>query len=260
MTTWSEERSNTVLSRLAERVRHSVNAHREFTTVRREDLTWRTVAAGCDETLLATTAYTRVVQVRLAADAALHWPADAHAQEVLVVQGCVLAVPAGRDEPSVLAAHGFALRNAVAAGTLRAHDGPALLYVRHLLADAQTLPEPERTWWHMPRAALQLVPAGARKWRPSFPGVDVMPLWGSAAITSMLVRFAPGASVPDHHHAVHEDCLMLEGEMFLGDILLRAGDYQLAPAGGGHFGEMSDVGGTFFFHGAIDPVLIPGKA
>jgi len=45
--------------------------------------------------------------------------------------------------------------------------------------------------------------------------------------------------------------------MFLGDVLLQRGDYQLAPAGGGHFGETSDVGCTFFFHGAIDPVLVP---
>jgi hypothetical protein len=48
---------------------------------------------------------------------------------------------------------------------------------------------------------------------------------------------------------------VLQGEMFLGDILLRAGDYQLAPAGGTHFGETSDVGVLFFFHGALDPVL-----
>jgi quercetin dioxygenase-like cupin family protein len=98
-----------------------------------------------------------------------------------------------------------------------------------------------------------------RSWREGFEGVQTLALWGTADVVSMLVRFAPGAGVPDHHHAVHEDCLMLEGSMFLGDIVLRAGDYQLAPAGGGHFGEMSDVGGTFFFHGALDPVLVPPR-
>jgi hypothetical protein len=259
MKPWSKERSHALQQRLAQRVRHSADAHREFITVRREDLIWQTVAPGAEEALLACTAYTRVVQVRLAAGAALHWPGGTHAQEVLVVQGQLQASPAGDEAPGVLAACGLALRAAAAAGTLRAHEGPALLYVRHLQAEVHTLPEPERAWWLMPRAALQLVPAGARKWRPNFPGVEVLPLWGSAAITSMLVRFAPGASVPDHRHAVHEDCLMLEGEMFLGDILLRTGDYQLAPAGGGHVGETSDVGGTFFFHGAIDPVLIPPR-
>ena len=259
MKSWPEDRIDALQQRLAERVRRSADAHREFTTVRREDLPWQSVAEGCEEARLTSTAYTRVVQVRLAAGGALHWPADAHAQEVLVVQGSVEALPAGTATPTALLPYALALRDGAAAGTLQAAAGPALLYVRHLLAPVPTLPEPERAWWQLPRAALQLVPAGARKWRPNFPGVEVMPLWGSAAITSMLVRFGPGAGVPDHRHAVHEDCLMLEGEMFLGDILLRAGDYQLAPAGGGHFGEMSDVGGTFFFHGAIDPMLVPPK-
>jgi quercetin dioxygenase-like cupin family protein len=258
MTPWSKERSDAVQRRLTERVHRSVDAHREYTTVRREDLDWQTVASGSEEALLATTAYTRVVQVRLAAGTALHWPGDAHAQEVLVLQGSLDATPSGTDASIELTAGGFALKDAAGAGTLRARGGAARLYVRHLLQETQNLPEPERAWWLLPRSPLQLVPAGARRWRPNFPGVDVMPLWGSSTITSMLVRFAPGASVPDHRHDVHEDCLMLEGEMFLGDILLRAGDYQLAPAAGGHFSEMSERGGTFFFHGAIDPVLIPG--
>lgn len=259
MSSWPDERSAALQQRLAERVRRSVQAHREFTTVRREDLRWQPVGAGSEAAVLTATAYSRVELVQLGPGAALHWPADAHAQEVLVVQGRVQARPADVAEPTALSPYGFALRAAADAGSLLAFDGPARLYVRHLLVDVQALPEPERSWWQLPRAALQLVPAGARKWRPNFPGVEVMPLWGSPAITSMLVRFAPGAAVPDHRHAVHEDCLMLEGEMFLGDILLRPGDYQLAPAGGGHFGEMSDVGGTFFFHGAIDPVLVPAK-
>jgi quercetin dioxygenase-like cupin family protein len=257
MKTWPNERSRALQQRLAARVHRSAVAHRDFVTIRREGLAWRTVADGCEEAPLTTTAYTRVALVRLQAGAALHWPDDAHAQEVLVVAGCVLARPGAAAAPALLSRHGLALRDADDAGALVAHDGPALVYVRHLVAGVPTLPEPERAWWQMPRAPLHLVSPASRRWRPSFEGVEVLPLWGSAAITSMLVRFAPGAGVPDHRHAVHEDCLMLEGEMFLGDILLRAGDYQLAPAGGGHFGEMSERGGTFYFHGAIDPVLVP---
>jgi quercetin dioxygenase-like cupin family protein len=79
-----------------------------------------------------------------------------------------------------------------------------------------------------------------------------MPLWGHPDCTSMLVRFAPGAGVPDHQHAVHEDCLMLEGEMFLGDILLRPGDYQLAPAGSGHLATETDTGVVIYAHGDLD--------
>ena len=139
---------------------------------------------------------------------------------------------------------------------MTALDARTQVYVRQMRVDPATLEEPEAQWWRVQRAPLQLVLPAKRRWHATFPGVEVMPLWGNPAVTSMLVRFAAGAGVPDHQHAVHEDCLMLEGEMFLGDILLRPGDYQLALAGSGHFGEMSDVGGTFFFHGAIDPVLI----
>ena len=83
-----------------------------------------------------------------------------------------------------------------------------------------------------------------------------MALCGDKQVMSMLVRFEAGACVLDHQHAVDEDCLVLRGEMFLGDILLRTGDYQLAPAGGAHFDETSDVGATFYFHGALDPALL----
>ena len=69
--------------------------------------------------------------------------------------------------------------------------------------------------------------------------------WRAADVVSMLVRFDAGASVPDHHHAIEEDSLVIDGEMFLGDLLLRQGDFQLAPAGGGHWGETSDVGCLF---------------
>jgi quercetin dioxygenase-like cupin family protein len=137
-----------------------------------------------------------------------------------------------------------------------AQAAPCVVYVRQMQVAPELIAGPEGRWWAMPRLPLQITHAVGRRWRPTFEGVEVLPMWGAADITSMLVRFAPGASVPDHHHAAHEDCLMLAGEMFLGDILLRPGDYQLAPAGGGHFGETSDVGCTFFFHGAIDPVLV----
>mgnify|MGYP001132728637 CR=1 FL=1 len=106
-----------------------------------------------------------------------------------------------------------------------------------------------------PRPARHGRLAGAGRVGPQPPGVQVLPLAAKRHVVSMLVRFEPGAGVPDHGHEIDEDCLVLEGEMFLGDILLRPGDYQLAPAGGGHFGETSDAGVLFFFHGAVDAAL-----
>lgn len=247
-----------VRRRLAERIRASVQAHREFRTIRREQLLWSIAAPGCAAAALTRTEYTQVSLVRLEPGAALPWPAGACGQEVLVVEGSVAAEPT-TGPPQRLPRWSLALRRDEGAGVLQAADGSALLYVRHLLAPPADLPAPEADWWAVPAQPLQCVPVGQRRWRDGFAGVQTLALWGTPQIVSMLVRFAPGAGVPDHRHAVHEDCLMLEGSMFLGDIVLRAGDYQLAPAGGGHFGEMSDVGGTFYFHGAIDPVLDPKR-
>jgi hypothetical protein len=44
--------------------------------------------------------------------------------------------------------------------------------------------------------------------------------------------------------------MILEGEIFLGDTLLSAGEYQWAPAGSKHAGLYSDVGATIFVSGA----------
>ena len=271
--------------RLAERARRSVIAHRDHFTVRRVDQVWSPAGAGCQQALLWQGPAVRTTLFRLARGAALPWHGDVTGQEILVLEGRIRArgavVGDSVNHPNcsdrtdrtdrtdctdhtncadiaaepLLIPWAYALRSKAEAGRLNATDAGALVYVRQLLVDPTTLPEPEAQWWQLDRAPLHLVLSGARRWRPNFPGVEVLPLWGNAKVASMLVRFAAGAGVPDHAHAVQEDCLMLEGDMFLGDILLRPGDYQRAAAGSRHFGEMSDVGGTFFFHGAIDPVL-----
>jgi hypothetical protein len=48
---------------------------------------------------------------------------------------------------------------------------------------------------------------------------------------------------------VEEECLMLSGEAFFGDILLRAGEYQHAPLGSRHGEAFSDVGALLYVHG-----------
>ncbi len=97
------------------------------------------------------------------------------------------------------------------------------------------------------------VAAGAQGWQPLRQGVDIKPLHMVGERISMLVRFQPGANVPAHPHGLGEECLMLEGDLFLGDVLLREGEFQFAPAGSGHDGLLSDVGCLLYFCGAIDP-------
>ena len=236
-----------------ERVRRSALAHREYVTVRREDGEAHPGAGGTTSRTLWASARMRVEIVRLDAGAALPWPADATAQELLVLDGALTgagAQPVGR--------HAYGVRQrGEGDAPLRAVGavGASTVYVRQRLVEPRHLPALEARWWGLASPSARWVDPSRRRWAQTSPGVEVLSLRGDRDVVSMLVRFAPGAAVADHHHALDEDCLVLEGEMFLGDILLRTGDYQLAPAGGSHFGECSDVGVLFFFHGALDPVL-----
>jgi hypothetical protein len=239
-------------SGLMARLRASVSAHRQYTTVRREDHRWFSVAPGLQAQGLRESEDFQVCLWRLESGARLRWPVGALALEVLVIEGGLIdetgtPLQAAQD-------YAYLLCHEPAQWNQWTASGSTTLYIRTRRAPLHKLSSLEAHWWQL--ACAQSGTAPRRRWARTTPGVEVMGLCGDKQVVSMLVRFEAGACVSDHHHAIDEDCLLLQGEMFLGDILLRAGDYQLAPASGTHFGETSDVGVTFFFHGALDPVLL----
>ena len=79
-------------------------------------------------------------------------------------------------------------------------------------------------------------------WDDFCPGVRIKALWEGGARRTVLVRMRAGASVKAHAHALEEECMMLAGEAFIGDTLLRSGEYQLAPQGSRHGEVSTDVG------------------
>lgn len=93
-------------------------------------------------------------------------------------------------------------------------------------------------------------------WQPLREGVEICPLHAEGPAISLLARFAAGASVPAHEHGIAEECLMVEGELFLGDLLLPEGGFQAAPAGSQHGDLFADAPCLLFFHGAIDAAAI----
>jgi quercetin dioxygenase-like cupin family protein len=68
----------------------------------------------------------------------------------------------------------------------------------------------------------------------------------------MLYHALPGAAVPHHGHRRDEECLMLAGDFFLDEVLLRPLDYQIAPAGTEHRSASTDTGLLVFAHGDLD--------
>ena len=93
---------------------------------------------------------------------------------------------------------------------------------------------------------------GLAGWPDYAPGIQRRVLWQHAGQAAMLYFAQPGATVPLHTHGHDEECLMVQGELFLDDTLLQEGDYQLAPAGTGHGITETDIGVVIYAHGDLD--------
>ncbi len=115
--------------------------------------------------------------------------------------------------------------------------------------------------WVFVREADPAAPPGERAftvrdaeagWPDYAPGIRRRVLWQHAGQAAMLYCAQPGAQVPHHDHGHDEECLMVQGELFLDDVLLRAGDYQLAPAGTAHRLTETDTGVVLYAHGDLD--------
>jgi anti-sigma factor ChrR (cupin superfamily) len=92
-------------------------------------------------------------------------------------------------------------------------------------------------------------------WRFMAPGVTVKTLWRDrrSGRWSALLRVEPGAIYPPHDHDEDEECLVLEGELRFGDLLLKAGDFHLARKGHRHPGATSAGGCLLYLSGAHGP-------
>jgi len=237
---------------LLDRVQRSALAHRAFTTVRREDAAWTQTSPQLRQCALSAAGGMRVDLLKLAPGASIAWPLQVQAQEILVVEG-TLAVSAAGSPPIELAALNHRVLGRAAGWRQTAGSMGASLYVRSRSVDLDRLSDAEAQWWQAAQNASRAAAPPACHWFKHLQGVEVAVLQAHGGVASMLVRIAPGAVVPDHGHSLDEDCFMLDGDMFLGDILMRAGDYQLAPTGCQHVGIASDSGGLFYVHGAALP-------
>jgi anti-sigma factor ChrR (cupin superfamily) len=84
-----------------------------------------------------------------------------------------------------------------------------------------------------------------QKWRKTrYDGVEYKILYvdtETKSVTSLL-KLEPGAAYPAHRHAAVEQCLVLEGSVRIGQIMLESGDFEYANAGTDHAVVQSDTG------------------
>ena len=91
------------------------------------------------------------------------------------------------------------------------------------------------------------------EWMPIRPGLERKLLYRDPATgtESYLFRMEPGALIEGHHHARAEECLVLEGDLTIGDLHLNAGDYHVAARGSIHPVLRSQGGAVMFVRGAV---------
>ena len=89
----------------------------------------------------------------------------------------------------------------------------------------------------LPPQASRFVDVAALPWEKTrFPGVEGKTLLidRETGVVTSLMKFAPGARLPDHEHMRIEQTYVLEGSLICGEGECKAGEYVWRPAGSRH--------------------------
>ncbi|HCB12592.1 MAG TPA: hypothetical protein DEP36_03340 [Gammaproteobacteria bacterium] len=138
---------------------------------------------------------------------------------------------------------------------------------RRLTPLAAALPEatPRTSVWEAIETALDAqsppntvtVRAQEGEWRKLAPGIEIKLLLvdREAGFQSFLLKLAPGSQIPAHDHSSLEECLLLEGDMIIGDRHYTSGDYHAALPGSRHETLSTRAGGIVFLRSELRPDL-----
>jgi anti-sigma factor ChrR (cupin superfamily) len=98
----------------------------------------------------------------------------------------------------------------------------------------------------LPPLASRFVEVAALPWEKTrFPGVEAKTLLvdRETGVVTSLMKFAPGARLPDHEHVLIEQTYVLEGSLVCGEGECKAGDFVWRPAGSRHQAWAGPQGG-----------------
>lgn len=95
------------------------------------------------------------------------------------------------------------------------------------------------------------VQAGADGWQPFGPGLQIKVLHEHEGTMSYLLKLAPGAQLPPHRHPQDEECVVLEGELRIGALVVPAGGFHLARRDTLHDRIGTDTGAVIYLRGAV---------
>lgn len=99
--------------------------------------------------------------------------------------------------------------------------------------------------------------AGDPGWQPFGTGLSLKVLHRAGDVMSYLLRLDAGASLPVHRHPVDEECVVLEGEVIIGQQLrLGPGGFHLGRKDVLHDRLHSPGGALIFLRGAIPEIAL----
>jgi quercetin dioxygenase-like cupin family protein len=233
--------------RLENRVQTSIDKHSGLRTVRSREGVWSDLMAGIRYKPLWESPQGNSVLVEFAPGASLPLHRHNYLEEGIVLSGCLQlddleltqfdyhVSPAGSRHGRIRSKQGGV---AYLRGTSL---GQPLSMFKEVLGgllpknhkESESIFSHEGDWIEVQKGLLQKV------------------LWTDGTVVSRFFRIEPGTTIEGHYHPLDEECMMLSGDIFLGDILVQEGDYHLAPAGTEHLEIFSDTGALLYVRGAI---------
>lgn len=100
------------------------------------------------------------------------------------------------------------------------------------------------------------VRAGAGEWIGVSPGLKIKIMNRIEAINrqTFMAWLQPGAEYVDHDHDQDEEIYMIEGDLMIGDLVLKTGDFHVARAGRHHPVHRTKAGCLCLISQAISPI------
>lgn len=243
-------------SRLGARVAASAARHRGLTTLRNGDAQWQEVANGVRAWVLHDNGASRSTLIEFDPGASMAAHRHTAHEECIVLRG---SLDAGGCLVRVNDYH-VAPAGSRHAGLSSPEGGMAYVRGTSVGKMRDMLREYFAGWLPGTGPAPYTIPAHSGEWRDWVQGAAIKPLFSADGEASVLLRLDAGARVTLPPATAGRECLLLTGEVFVGDILVRQGEYQVAQVAqvaqvgqveeGAEVSELySDTGALLFVHG-----------
>lgn len=241
-----EQQRATIRARLFQRIHASAAAESPRVTIRSDQGQWRKILPGvCAKTL---DQHNRAFLLDIEPGASLPMHRHHEDEECIVLRGS-----ASLGDLKVNTGDYHMARAGSRHGKISSASG-ALLYLRGIPVGHTAEVARDFLTALLPGDGRELITirASEGEWSDLAPGVSSKPLYDDGHTRSSLVRITAGTRWTSQQAllAHDEECLLLEGDAFFGDTLLRSGDWQLAPTGAESRPVSSDHGALMFMRGA----------